>query len=369
MFFIGEQGEPLEKISIRFETPSLEPEKEEILLEQLSEKILLQNKGQQENDDGGEKRNEQIKMTFWKQEDGSVKNSSLKREVAGSVVTVYGTVEAIEPMTYILGNGLFSDEKKGCLINDEMAEQLFGSYTIYGKKIQWQDQTYIIRGVVKQQFLYGQKETPKLYILGGEKESYNNCEIAVQGTSLDTTSVKEVLEQQYGSSFAIWNGYMALIWIKMVIIGILWGGLLLTISIIYKEKRKECYERRKWAGQQLEADKSRLIQKGQKRKNNALFLWNLIYFLQQKVVWGTVTSFLVLPQDWIPTKWSDFPWYSERIQQWREQSILWQELCQGEEYQRIRQYYYKVEIYVCIMIVGFIYSVYCMHHRKRGQSE
>lgn len=321
----------MEKISIRYEVPKLEVAKEERLIQQLNEWSIVQKKEGEDNQNKESIKKlgqEDIRITYWNQQKDVINAPSLNRSVEGTIITFHGRAEDIEALTYQTGNGMFLDERRGCLLNEKMAEGLFGSYQIYGQKIQWNGKEYWIRGVVKEKERRWEDEA-RMYLYG-EEEAYQNCEIKIEHL-MDTTSVKEVFTLQYGSGFSIWNGYVYTSFAQMLITGSSWIGLFLSVIFFIKNEKKHV------VGVSL---------KKQKRK---LLFWSGIMLLQQKWIWGTVTRFFVLPQDWIPTKWSDFSWYYEKFKQLKEQLFLWQESCAGVEYQNIQWYYEKVGLYMLMM--------------------
>ena len=258
----------MEKISIRYEVPKLEVAKKERFIQQLNERSIVQKKEGEDNQNKESIKKlgqEDIRITYWNQQKDVINAPSLNRSVEGTIITFHGRAEDIEALTYQTGNGMFLDERRGCLLNEKMAEGLFGSYQIYGQKIQWNGKEYWIRGVVKEKERRWEDEA-RMYLYG-EEEAYQNCEIRIENF-IDTTSIKEVFTLQYGSGFSIWNGYVYTSFAQMLITGSSWIGLFLSVIFFIKNEKKHV------VGVSL---------KKQKRK---LLFWSGIMLLQQKWIFG-----------------------------------------------------------------------------------
>ncbi len=100
-------------------------------------------------DSGAEEGSAGTKRSFaaWKEWKGEtiVGNSSGRSENA-SVIAVCGPSHCLLP----IGKNLMPQDKNACIIGQKMAKKLFGGFQAEGQKIIWQDETWTVRGVVKE---------------------------------------------------------------------------------------------------------------------------------------------------------------------------------------------------------------------------
>lgn len=96
--------------------------------------------------DAGESGEETFSFAAWTE----LKNESVSTEfgkgVNADVAAVYGPSCCVLPV----GKNLDIEDTRGCILGGKLAESLFGSHQAEGQKLIWRDQTWIVRGVVKE---------------------------------------------------------------------------------------------------------------------------------------------------------------------------------------------------------------------------
>mgnify|MGYP007067134727 FL=1 len=63
-----------------------------------------------------------------------------------NVIAVYGPSHCLLP----LGKNLLPEDKEGCIIGVELAEELFGTHLAEGQQLEWAGKTMIVRGVLRE---------------------------------------------------------------------------------------------------------------------------------------------------------------------------------------------------------------------------
>ena len=185
----------------------------------------------------------------------------------------------------VKGSMLFKDDKAGCLIDEETSFKLFGSSNCLGKTIVYNEESLIVRGILK-----GTKANMMLQL----PEDSN---LALKGLTIDgtdfTINKTEEFKSQFGiQEMAINGGIYYIIAKTIAMIFPVLALILILIKII------------------VSAFKS--------RNKPVLLLLYLIMFISSIFIMFKITKINIsIPLDMIPNKWSDFDFWSKM---WKEYS-------------------------------------------------
>lgn len=228
---------------------------------------------------------------FERKEKEKIHNPAILTEAKINVILFDGWMEQIIPMDFIKGNPPISDDLEGCVLDSITAYQLFGSINVLGEGAWWGDKEYYIRGVVKaedQVLLIRQKKGQNQY-----NRIYSNMEL-VQKKNSSTSQVKSFLSMHsIEQSYVVINAFEMMKFLSCIIflpywIFTIWLGIYL-LKLLYRNRKE------KWRG---------------KGKNIICSGFTLICLL-----FSGAPIPLYLPLDFIPNRWSDFSFYSDK---WRE---------------------------------------------------
>lgn len=80
-----------------------------------------------------------------------LKNQGLSDDRGGrgcraDVIAIYGSSHCLLPW----GKNLTASDTAGCLIGEDVAEELFGGYQVEGQKLVWKDREWVVRGIVRE---------------------------------------------------------------------------------------------------------------------------------------------------------------------------------------------------------------------------
>lgn len=86
------------------------------------------------------------RLVFWgKEENQTVENPEFSRSITGTVYVLCGDSNLIWKESYPLD----WEDKRGCLIGEKLALQLFGSDKVVGETVAWKNQKFQIRGIIR----------------------------------------------------------------------------------------------------------------------------------------------------------------------------------------------------------------------------
>ena len=234
-------------------------------------------------------------FTLWgERKNQKAENSELSRTADVDALVVKGDSNLV----YEGGWNLTSDDPNGCVIDQKAAYALFGDTHVIGQEITWNNRELTIRGVLE-------GDSGLLIVQGEEGKDKNYGFIALElGTSLNTTGAVKNWISQHGITgeridlhiFQSWGNTMVLLL-----------PLLMAISI-FTPMVRQVIEMRRIPVKFL------------------LYLSGLLLF---------VGIFLIIsgyqfhfPEDIIPTRWSDFDFWSEL---WEQKSAEVATLLKGEK--------------------------------------
>lgn len=221
-------------------------------------------------------------FTLWgEMKNQKAQNSELSRTADVDVLVVRGDSNLV----YGGGWNLTSEDPNGCVIDQKAAYALFGDTHVIGQGITWNNRELTIRGVLE-------GDSGMLIVQGEEGKDKNYGFIALDlGTSLNTTGAVKNWMSQHGitgerinlSTFQSWGNTMVLLL-----------PLLMAVSIFIPMVRQ-------------------VIEMRRTPVKFVLYLLGLLLFVG---IFLKISGYQFLfPEDMIPTRWSDFDFWSELWEQ------------------------------------------------------
>lgn len=208
----------------------------------------------------------------------------------GSLQLIFGT-----------GSVLDEDDMWGCLLSEKAAEALFGSSDAAGKTVVCRDREYTVRGILK-------ADAPVLAVRGfngGQEKgaAYGDA----PGSGKDTAESAEMLTLRAKDSlkeFMVRHSLSGRILeltllaeiaqIFVIILPVVTAGCLAAVLV------------------------RGLLMNIRKRKRLLPAVWALLLIIVAAVLFITISKVLHIPSDIIPTKWSDFGFWSAWFKEKRE---------------------------------------------------
>lgn len=136
---------------------------------------------------------DEVGFVFWnKKKDASIMNKEFGRAETVAALGVKGNTGCIYPDC----NGLTVEDEGSCLIDKSTAVKLFGSSDVIGEQIQYQDQSYVIQGILQQEkgvFVYEPIENQKI----GNQTTFDHLALKAQDGFKAADMVRQI-QNLYG---------------------------------------------------------------------------------------------------------------------------------------------------------------------------
>ncbi|MGL4344728.1 MAG: hypothetical protein ACRCTE_06000, partial [Cellulosilyticaceae bacterium] len=216
----------------------------------------------------------------------------LGRSTQVEMLKVYGDTSRLIPSHQLIGQQLWGEDTKGCLISGPVADQLWGNQDVIGKMITYKDQEYSIRGIVEEKSNIIILQTPK----GDDTTGYSGLRVAFN----DPQNMKENIRQfetkySLGQQIVIDFSQDVVLWTQLVLV----PGWLIAGVIIFKLFRRTYNNRHKW---------------------KHTLMWSIIGAISIVILIKIVKFKIGIPLYLIPNQWSDFEFWIR----------TWEELRQGQ---------------------------------------
>ena len=232
-------------------------------------------------------------ISAWNQ----VENQSLESDRLGTkaevrLIEVYGAIEKVYPVELISGSVPAADDDQGCLIDEATAYHLFRTKDCVGNALIYQNRYFYIRGILRS------PEDVCLIIQDAEEKNYSNLELTfADGDNCGQLAAD--LMRQYGPTvrYTLIDGYRIA---KSLSFGYLLPAWFLGFFLLY-DLLAVLWKRRRIPFQVIALI---LV---------ILCLWPLLSWMMEYEIY--------LPQQIIPTKWSDFSFWSRKyaaFQEWKK---------------------------------------------------
>lgn len=297
-----------------------------------------------------EAENETIKEIIpWKIEKNIViENPILEHTQRVSKISVYGSMQATIPMELVAGNYVYYGDNNGCVIDETTAYQLFGTINIIENEVKIGEASYWIRGVVKAE--------QNVFLLQNQdkKEMYDNLEIIFSEKNLENgMQLAESLLYQYniGENAVLLDGVLYANIVKHYEAIPYWIIYILFIIIIIRFLI-EYLKQKKW--------------NRTKKKN---FMQMICIVLVSLSIIVTIGFFMqiffenpcYLPQQWIPTQWSDFDFWVKKYQDIKEHTTEIQYIMPNIKDVLLIKKLKECMIGIALSVLCLIHIIYKLH--------
>lgn len=243
---------------------------------------------------------------IWGQQEQSIlTNENLSRNILANVILMCGNPELLFEDCRVPGR----DDLLGCLIDEESAWQLFGSSDVVGKEITYDGKKYIIRKVIpgaektaafqvsrQQEVRQGAEKENSLGALPSTKCQLDRITVRInKGWTIH--ALQEALTYQYGFNVEL---------LDMELLRGLAGSCVLlfpiTVCILFWVYLYHQYKKQeKFIGKTVIAG---------------------LVLILMVMVWFFLKDWVQIPDDYIPTKWSQFSFWTALWEQKLEQGRL-----------------------------------------------
>lgn len=255
----------------------------------------------EENFHNSEKPEEIPEFCIWGQkEQVLLKNEDLSRSIQRDVIIFCGTPELLFGECRVPG----WEDKRGCLVDEETAWELFGSIEAEGQEITYEGNTYIIKKVISGKsgvaaFPAAERGQEAGKEVPAEEEQRQIMQ--PEEKNLNRVTIKKPESQSVSELQTGWSGWsgMGIQILDLELLRGLGGFCVLlfpvTLCVIFLFCLCSQYRREKgW--------KARAVMLG-------LILGFILTALFLSVTW------VQIPDDYIPAKWSDFEFWSGLLEQ------------------------------------------------------
>lgn len=278
--------------------------------------IRFKSEGATENDLAGALKNEKNTgsqdipaVTAWSQlGEEEIKNQDLCRKVKVPVKLVAGDMSLTAPMTLRYGNYACQDDRKGCVIDTDTAYTLYGTENAVGNRLTYKNSNYYVRGVVS-------TNNPLLILSAGNASiTYPMLEFVYHNKEQGQALTEEfLLRNNFPENYTVIDGYFYGRMYSMITSIPIWlFYLFLSIWLLNYLWRKR---------QGIKPD--RLIAFTTKKQACQFILFYIIGLLILLGFGAILMQFtgtpLYIPEKLIPSKFSDFEFWTRQYKAFRQQ--------------------------------------------------
>jgi hypothetical protein len=230
-------------------------------------------------------------ITAWNRlEDQVIENQELYTKSKVHLIEVYGDVKQVYPIELTSGSIPASDDYQGCLIDDNSAYELFHTSDAVGNFLTYQNKRYCIRGIIISQ------DSLCIFPVYEDNKTYSNLELVYEDKENGKKLAEEfMLQNSLGSSYTCIEGCFYANLLRILYRAPAWFlGFVLLVRIL----------RFLWYRRSLPLQVLALV---------LLFIvvWTALRWLMEFQ--------LYIPERLIPTKWSDFTFWTEKYRSFQNQ--------------------------------------------------
>ena len=186
--------------------------------------------------------------------------------------------------------GFWEKDKEGCIIDGDTAWKLFGTREAEGRQLVYGEKTYQVRQVLPWK--------QRMILIRPEKEETMYTRVFLKNERLQDSKTAEQFLMAYGLNGMVVDSGFLMSTARMFLL--IFPGIVLGILF-------------------LKANQERRLCRGEK---GALWMWTgasvLIVAAAAVLLWKK----LEIPQEWIPSRWSDFQFWSDKFRQLEEKVRL-----------------------------------------------
>lgn len=287
-------------------------------------------------------------ITAWKQlKEKKIRNDEFDRTAKVWVNVVEGDMAQTAPMTLVHGSYVYSEDKKGCVIDTVTAYELFGTKNAVGNVLQYQGSDYHIRGVVK--------AGGCILLIEGkdDSEAYANLEIVYKDKERGQSLAEDFLQQNgLTQDYVIMDGCIYARMLSAITALPLW--LFFTAICYYLLRYLWRIRSRVKLGQYVIYSLSALLLVAGYGLLLYRFTGNPVY----------------LPDKFLPSRFSDFDYWGRQFQSVKEQLTKLRYIMPNLKDVRIESELSKLSLNITLMIVLYIAtgsSCLCSIKKKEQQ--
>ena len=186
--------------------------------------------------------------------------------------------------------GFWEKDKEGCVIDGDTAWKLFGTREAEGRQLVYGEKTYQVRQVLPWK--------QRMILIRPEKEETMYTRVFLKNERLQDSKTAEQFLMAYGLNGMVVDSGFLMSTARMFLL--IFPGIVLGILF-------------------LKANQERRLCRGEK---GALWMWTgacvLIVAAAAVLLWKNME----IPQEWIPSRWSDFQFWSDKFRQLEEKVRL-----------------------------------------------
>lgn len=215
----------------------------------------------------------------------SIYNNKLNTTTKTRIITVFGDMAKVCPFQIKFGSFCYEKDTLGCVIDEKTAYDLFRDKDVVGNTITYESKQYVIRGVVKS------KEQLVIIISNDEKTSFTNLEMKLD-ESTGVAAINFLNDYQLTSDYitVLEGSFYARLLYNTAIFPAVFIWLYLVVFFLKKAYKKRTI----------------LLQ--------CLF-YSVLSALLSYVFFKTKKFYF--PDRWIPTRWSDFGFWTRILKEWK----------------------------------------------------
>lgn len=224
-----------------------------------------------------------MSLTAWNTEyDVLLTNPNLGRSATVLAITLWGDMKTPIPMSLLAGNYVYQEDYSGCVLDSKTAYTLFGTKNAIGNELIYNNNSYIVRGIVK-------CDVP-IFLLQSYKsnETFSNLEIKLSNhyRGIEEMTVTNFLsDNSLTEKYTSIDGYFYGTILHFILFLPVW---LFILSILIYTLRNSL-----------------------NKKNYITFLLTLIILFFTCLHMYKVGDFIYLIKKFTPTRWSDFSYWSK----------------------------------------------------------
>lgn len=215
----------------------------------------------------------------------TIYNNKLNTTTKTRIITVFGEMAKVCPFQIKFGSFCYEKDTLGCVIDEKTAYDLFRDKNVVGNTITYESKQYVIRGIVKS------KEQLVIIINNDEKTSFTNLEMKLE----DGTGVAAI---NFLNDYQLTSDYITVLegsfYVRLLYNTAIFPAVYIWIYLVVF-----------------------FLKKAYTKRNILLqcFVYTLVTVLISYVFFKTTR--LYFPDRWIPTRWSDFSFWSRIAKEWR----------------------------------------------------
>lgn len=257
-----------------------------------------------------------------------VENMNLRRLANVKGIMVNNHMKMIAPMELVCGNYVYSLDKNGCVIDTKTAYLLYGTIKAAGNKIHYKDKTYYIRGVVK-------SKVPLFLIQGAEASTeYTNLELRFSNMENGEELAKNfIINNQLANDFLVIDGYFYGKVVASIMLLPIW--IAYTVLIIYLIKNY-------------------LITYVLTKSIMKLTVVVIIMISAGLLLYTLIGNPIYIPNKLIPTKWSDFTYWTERWKELNHQFMQMQYVQSNPKDLMLIRHIDRLSLWITLVLTNYI---------------